>query len=204
MLGKLDPFMNRASAKPEQAIYDIALVERIAHRDEVALGELYDRFSGLLLSLSRRVLGSQEEAEDVVQDVFVQVWKQAGRYDSSRASVSTWLSLIVRSRSIDRLRSRQVKDRTAKAAHEENPQSDESPRGEPNVLGDERRTRLEAELRELPKEQHEVLHLAFFEGMTQSEISESRGIPLGTVKTRTLLAMKKMRVALVDEVHELL
>lgn len=196
--------MNRSSAKPEQTRYDIALVERIARRDESALSELHDRFAGLLLSLSRRVLGDHEEAEDVVQDVFVQVWKQAGRYDSSRASVSTWLSLIVRSRSIDRLRSRQVKDRTAKSAHEENPQLDESPAGEPNVLGDERRTRLQAELEALPKEQHEVLHLAFFEGMTQSEISESRGIPLGTVKTRTLLAMKKMRAALAEEIHELL
>lgn len=196
--------MSRTAASPEQTQYEIALVERIARRDETALSELYDRFAGLLLALSRRVVGDQEEAEDVVQDVFVQVWNQAGRYDPARASVSTWLSLIVRSRSIDRLRSRKVKERTAQAAHEENPQMDESPRGEPNVLGDERRARLVAELDALPKEQREVLHLAFFEGMTQSEISDARGIPLGTVKTRTLLAMKKMRMALADDIHELL
>ncbi len=196
--------MSRTSAKPEQTRHDIDLVKRIAQRDETALSELYDRFSGLLQALSRRILGDHEEAEDVVQDVYVQVWNQAGRYDASRASVSTWLSLIVRSRSIDRLRSRAVKDRTAKAAHEENPVTDASPTGEPNVLGDERRARLQAELQALPKEQREVLHLAFFEGMTQSEISESHGIPLGTVKTRTLLAMKKMRAALADEIHELL
>ncbi len=202
----MNPFatMSRTSANPEQARHDVMLMERVALGDEFALSQLYDRFAGLLLSLSRRILGDQEEAEDVVQDVFVQVWNQAKRYDSARAAVSTWLSLIVRSRSIDRLRSLQVKDRTAKAAHEENSEFDASPVGDTNVLEDERRVRLNRELEALPAEQRQVLELAFFEGMTQSEISETHDIPLGTVKTRTLLAMKKLRMALSEDKEDLL
>ena len=196
--------MTRSSAQPEQARREADLVERIAQGDETALGELHDRYAGLLLALARRVLGDAEEAEDVVQDVFVQIWNQARRYDSSRASVSTWLSLIVRSRSIDRLRSRQVKERTAKAAHEEKSEIDTSPDGDSNVLEDERRQRIRHELGALPEEQRQVLEYAFFQGLTQSEISEQHGIPLGTVKTRTLLAMKKMRAALAADISDLL
>lgn len=196
--------MSRSPANPEQARREVRLVERIAQGDEGALGELHDRYAGLLLALARRVLSSAEEAEDVVQDVFVQIWNQARRYDASRASVSTWLSLIVRSRSIDRLRSRQVKERTAKAAHEENSEVDTSPDGDSNVLEDERSQRIRRELAELPEEQKQVLEYAFFQGLTQSEIAETYGIPLGTVKTRTLLAMKKMRAALADDISDLL
>ena len=180
------------------------LVELIADGSSQALSDLYDQYSSLLLALARRVLGSQEEAEDVLQEVFVQVWRQAHRYDAKRSSVSTWLSLITRSRSIDRLRSRNVQDKTAQAAHEENPQTDASPEGATNVLDRERRLRLRTELAELPEEQRQVLELAFYKGMTQSEISSSTGIPLGTVKTRTLLAMRKLRKALGAEIQELL
>ncbi|MEM6795602.1 MAG: sigma-70 family RNA polymerase sigma factor [Acidobacteriota bacterium] len=177
---------------------------RIAGGDQYALSQLYDRFSGMLLALARRVLHDTTEAEDILQEVFVQVWNQAGRYDRSRSSVSTWLVLITRSRSIDRLRSRQVKERTVSALQQETPRLHTSPEGGRNVLHDQRRERLREELAHLPPEQRQVLELAFFSGMTQSEIANSTGIPLGTVKTRTLLAMKKMRKALHEEVGDLL
>ena len=196
--------MTTLAAKREKASKEATLVEAVATGDESALAQLYDRYSGLLVGLSRRIVGSQEEAEDVLQDVFVQVWNQAGRYDRRRSSVSTWLVLITRSRSIDRLRTRQVVDRTAQSAHEEDPKFDTSPEGMGNVLHRERRLRLREELSKLPEEQRQILEFSFFKGLTQTEISSSTGVPLGTVKTRTLLAMKKLRKALKAEIEELL
>lgn len=180
------------------------LVERAAGGDSEALSELYDRFSGMLLGLATKILGNSSDAEEVLQEVFVQVWKQASRYQRSRSSVSTWLVLITRSRSIDRLRSRNVKLRTAKEAQRENPHIHASPKGLGNVLMEERRKRLARELADLPGEQREVLEMAYYQGMTQREISEATGTPLGTVKTRTLLAMKKLRLALKDDLEDLL
>lgn len=191
-------------ARASEAATDARLLEKIACGDQQALAELYDRFSGLLMALARRILGGDGEAEEILQEVFLQVWKQAGRYDSGRSSVSTWLVLITRSRSIDRLRSQQVKDRTLGQLRQEKPDRHTSPEGPRSVLYGERRRRLREEMARLPNEQREVLELAFYRGMTQSEIADTTGIPLGTVKTRTLLAMKKLRKALADELRELL
>jgi len=186
------------------SLEDVVLIRRIARRDPLALSELYDRFSGLLLALAKRVLGSTSEAEEILQEVFLQVWNQAERYDGLRSSVSTWLVLITRSRAIDRLRSRQVKDRTLQGLQQESRRLHTSPEGPGSVLLQQRRQRLRREMRELPEEQRQVLELAFFRGMTQSEIAATTGIPLGTVKTRTLLAMKKLRSALREDLRELL
>lgn len=183
---------------------DAVLVRRIAERDQSAIAELYARHAPLLLALARRILGTLEDAEEVLQEVFLQVWNQAGRYDVSRSSVSTWLVLITRSRAIDRLRTRQVIDRTLSAAQHEATALHTSPEGTSSVLREERRMRLHHELGALPTEQRQVLEFAFYRGMTQSEIAETTGIPLGTVKTRTLLAMKKLRTALGSELRELL
>ncbi len=186
------------------ALDDKELVAAITQGSEEALAELFDRYSGMLTALSQRILKDLAEAEEVLQETFLQVWRQAGRYDPKRSSVSTWLVLIARSRSIDRLRSRQVKQRTALAAQRENPDPYTSPRGVGNVLLLERRKRLRHEMAKLPAEQRQVLEMAFYGGMTQSEIAGKTGIPLGTVKTRTLLAMKKLRSALEQEIRELL
>lgn len=183
---------------------DATLVDRIAEGDQSALADLYDRYSGLLLALARRILSDISDAEEVLQEVFLQVWNQAGRYETGRSSVSTWLVLITRSRSIDRLRSRQVVDRTLVGLQQEKRDQHTSPEGVASVWMDQKRARLLSEMRELPDEQRQVLDLAFFRGMTQSEIAGTTGIPLGTVKTRTLLAMKKLRKALQAEIRELL
>lgn len=187
-----------------RSLDDKELVAAIVERESAAIAELYDRYSGMLNALSQRILGNSSDAEDVLQETFLQVWNQAGRYDPRRSSVSTWLVLITRSRSIDRLRSRQVKQRTALAAQREKTKIHTSPEGVGNVLLQERRERLQGEMKALPDEQRQVLEMAFFKGMTQSEISTETGIPLGTVKTRTLLAMKKLRKALKKEIGELL
>lgn len=189
---------------PTASREDVELLAAMAEGDPQALSELYDRFSANLLALARRVLHSTEDAEEVLQEVFIHAWNRADRYDPARSSVSTWLVLITRSRAIDRLRSRKVGDRTTAALQQETLHDHTSPEGVGNVLAHERRERVREEMTRLPPEQREVLDLAFYGGMTQSEIAESTGIPLGTVKTRTLLAMKKLRKALDAEIRELL
>lgn len=193
----------RARRKREKS-EEAQLVRAVADGDADALARLYDRYSGMLLGLAHRVLGDASDAEEILQEAFFQAWNQAARYDPGRSSVSTWLVLITRSRAIDRLRSRKVAERTATAAQKEKRELHTSPEGVRDVLMLERRQRLRTELDRLPAEQREVLELAFYRGMTQSEIAETSGIPLGTVKTRTLLAVKKLRRALGDEIEELL
>lgn len=198
-----DTSSDTASGSPSRTD-DKELVRAIVERKEEAVAELYDRFSSLLMALAYRVLGNAQDAEEILQETFLQVWNQAARYDPSRSSVSTWLVLITRSRAIDRLRSRQVQQRTVTAAQQEKPTSHTSPTGVGDVLLQERQKRLGEEMSQLPPEQRQVLELAFFGGSTQSEIAEQTGIPLGTVKTRTLLAMKKLRAALREEIGDLL
>ena len=180
------------------------LVERMAEGDAEALGVLYDRYSGMLLALATRILRDPGAAEDILQEAFWQTWRQASRYDPSRSSVSTWLVLLTRSRAIDSLRSRQVKERTLAAVRDEGSPTHTSPAGMGDVLMQERRQRLREELERLPRAQREVLQLAFFGGLTQREIAEKTDTPLGTVKTRSLLGLKKLREALDDEMEELL
>jgi len=207
--------MDPTSSQPDSpaALSDAALVKLVAERRPEALAELYDRFAPTLLALARRVLDNHADAEEVLQEVFVQVWNRGERYDPSRSSVSTWLVLIARSRAIDRLRSRRVIERTHEAtAQAAVGASGASGVGEPhtspealeNVFIHERHERVRREMAALPAEQRQVLEMAFYQGLTQSEIAASAGLPLGTVKTRTLLAMKKLRNALRPEIRQLL
>lgn len=185
-------------------VSDAALVRQVVERRPEALSELYDRHSSSLLALARRILGTAPDAEDVVQEVFVHVWNQASRYDAARSSVSTWLVLIARSRAIDRLRNRKVVERTHEASQTASPVEHASPEGAESVFLRERRERVRREMANLPPEQRQVIDLAFYEGLTQSEIAARADLPLGTVKTRTLLAMKKLRNALRSEIRQLL
>jgi RNA polymerase sigma-70 factor (ECF subfamily) len=191
------------SAAVLRELPDAELIKRVADRREEALAALYDRFAPLLGAVVRRILGNAADADEVVQETFVQVWAQASRYDPRRSSVPTWLVLLARSRAIDLLRSRGVRERAVTAATAE-AEVDASPEGPAAVWYEERRARLGAALRELPAEQRAVLEQAFYGGKSQREIAEQTGIPLGTVKTRTLLAMRKLRESLRDEMRELL
>ena len=190
------------SAEPSRG--EAVLMERIAAGDTEALGALYDQYAPLLFALARRILHDPQASEEVLQEVLLQVWNQAQRYDTSRSSVSTWLVLLTRSRAIDRLRSRQSRERTRNALEAESPSAHTSSTALTNVLMEQRRQRLRRELDLLPPEQRQVLELAFYQGLSQTEIASNVGIPLGTVKTRTLLAMKKLRKALAEDVKELL
>jgi RNA polymerase sigma-70 factor, ECF subfamily len=198
--------MNPASSRtpPTDAMNDAALLRQIDDRQPAALDALYDRYAPTLLALGRRILGSPPDAEEVLQEVFLHVWNHAGRYDPGRSSVSTWLTLITRSRAIDRLRNRKVVERTHETSAQGNPVEHASPEGLETVLIHERREKVRSELGKLPEEQRQVLEMAFYEGLSQSEIAAKAHLPLGTVKTRTLLAMKKLRSALRDEIRQLL
>jgi RNA polymerase sigma-70 factor (ECF subfamily) len=194
-----------SSALPAQlrAADDLALVRRMGAREEPAMAELYDRYAALMLAVVRRILGPAGDAEEVLQESFLQAWIQADRFDPGRSSVTTWLVLIARSRALDRLRSRRSRERAAQGAGAEGP-SHESSVAESHVLHAERRQRVREALVELPPEQRQVLELAFYEGLSQSEIATRTGAPLGTVKTRALLGMKKLRQALREEIRELM
>jgi len=210
--------MDPTSSQPGSpaALSDAALVRLVAERRPEALAELYDRFAPTLLALARRVLDNHADAEEVLQEVFVQVWNRGERYDPARSSVSTWLVLIARSRAIDRLRSRKVVERTHEATAQAaigaigaigasgvwEPHT--SPEALENVFIQERHERVRREMAALPAEQRQVLEMAFYQGLTQSEIAAKADLPLGTVKTRTLLAMKKLRNALRPEIRQLL
>lgn len=199
-------YRSRSRTGALQPSDEVELVSRVAGGDGRALAELYDRYSPLLLACARRVLGRQSDAEEVLQEVFLQVWNLAGRYEPGRSSVSTWLVLLTRSRSIDRLRSERSAERVRAGARQEQAvHGSETPaEGSARVLRVERRRRLHTALADLPDEQREVLDLAYYAGLTQSEISRRTGVPLGTVKTRTLLAMRKLRRSLAAEIEELL
>jgi len=193
-----------SSSIPFRTSDDLALVRRVVDRRQEALAELYDRYAPLLLAVARRILNSAADAEEVLQESFFQAWNQAERYDSGRSSVSTWLVLTARSRALDRLRQRQSRERTAAAAEAE-PRAPAAPaRYDENVLTEERRRRVQNAMATLSVEQREVLELAFFGGLSQSEIAERTRTPLGTVKTRALVAMKKLRRDLRAEIRELM
>ncbi|HEV8367003.1 MAG TPA: sigma-70 family RNA polymerase sigma factor [Pyrinomonadaceae bacterium] len=178
--------------QPEQAQpNDVDLLKAIARQDESALAELYDRYRVILFGLLVRILNSREEAEDVLQEVFLQVWRRAADFDENRGRPFTWLVTLARSRGIDRLRSLGARERVAIAGARE--PSDEVSDAAVDAFKSEQRSLVNTALAQLPDEQKRPLMLAYFEGLTQSEIATELGAPLGTVKTRMRAGLMKMR-----------
>lgn len=180
-----------AHAGPEDAL----LLQRMAAGDEQALGTFYDRWQPLVHGVVLRILRQPDDVEDVVEEAFWQAWRQAARYETGRGSVQTWLLTIARSRALDRAR--------AVTRLREDPIVGESGElvvhlaadGDPsmNAEATERRSIVLAALADLPTEQREALELGYFGGLSQTEIAERTGQPLGTVKTRMRLAMQKLK-----------
>jgi len=184
--------------QPEQAkITDVELLEAIARKDETAIAELYDRYRVILFGLLIRILTSREEAEDVLQEVFLQVWRRAGDFDEKRGRPFTWLVTLARSRGIDRLRSLAAKERVALAGARE--PSEQVSDAVADAFASEQRTLVTTALAQLPEEQKRPLTLAYFEGLTQSEIAAKLGAPLGTVKTRMRTGLMKLREVLSNQ-----
>ena len=180
---------------------DADLVIRLAQGDERALGQLYDRFGAVLYAVAYRVLNEKADAEEVVMEAFAQAWREAPRFDAGRGSVAAWLTMMTRSRALDLIRSQSRRVRITDTAAREEPQSApamstgfQSPGSA--VEDSERRKAVGTALAALSPPQRVAIELAYFEGLSQSEIAERLKEPLGTVKTRMRLGMQKLREAL--------
>ena len=190
MTGK--PHLQITAAGDVRTDGDARLIARLAARDMDAAAELYDRYAGQVLALARRILRNDGDAEEVVQDVFSQAWRTSASYDSSRGSVGGWLLVMARTRAIDRLRARQSRpDTTSEGV----PDTLRAPGLMPveQVLSDEQAARVRSALVALPEPQRQALELAYYEGLTQSEIATRLAEPLGTIKTRIRTAMTTLR-----------
>ena len=165
---------------------------RVATGDRSALAALYDRYGGLMLALGLRVLGSRRDAEDITHDVFIEVWRRAHAYDSKRASVRTWLLLIMRSRSLDRRRSAGF-SWTQPLVDESVDEACSQPDKELEA------GELRHALISLSDQQRDVLQLAYFEGLSSSEMATRLSVPLGTVKSRMAGALRALRGLMDDE-----
>jgi RNA polymerase sigma-70 factor (ECF subfamily) len=173
-----------------------ALLPAVARGDIASFEALFDRYSGTLYALLLRILGNPEDAQEVLQETFVKVWTNAKMFDAVRGSEVAWLISIARSRGIDKLRSRRIRvDRENDAGREISIHSSfvEKTTGADEAIRSEERIAVRGALAELPEAQRVALELAYFEGLSQSEIAERLGEPLGTVKTRMQLGMKKLR-----------
>jgi RNA polymerase sigma-70 factor (ECF subfamily) len=180
-----------------QEASDLDLMARVASLDRAAFGQIYDRYAGLLFSVALRVLRHDKDAEDVVQEVFVQIWNKAASYDSSLGQPSSWFITMVRHRAIDRLRSLR---RHYEVVHEisEAPdlESADSTAWLPEVEGAERSIVVRSALQKLPAEQREAIEFAFFGGLTHEEIATRLQQPLGTIKARIRRGLLKLRDSL--------
>lgn len=176
---------------------DVELLQAIAAGDEQALGRLYDRYSRILFGLLMRILNNRAEAEDVLQETLLQVWRRAADFDPARGKPFTWLVTLTRSRAIDRLRQRAARDRLAETASTLVP--DEASDAVTDTLHAEQRELVTRALAQLPEEQRQALYLGYYEGLTQSEIAVKLATPLGTVKTRMRSGMMKLRELLADQ-----
>jgi RNA polymerase sigma-70 factor (ECF subfamily) len=175
---------------------DQLLVDRIVQGDPDALRLLYERHASRAMAVALRVLRVRADAEEVLQESFLQIWRTARRYSPERASPERWVVMVVRARALDRLRASTTRARAHSAASHEAP-GEAGPPSAGHEEG-ERARQVRDALSELPPEQRAALELAYYEGLSQSEISEQTGIPFGTVKTRMRLGMLKLASRLPD------
>jgi RNA polymerase sigma-70 factor, ECF subfamily len=184
----------------EDRASDQAALARMARGEGDAVAELYDRHARPIYSLALRILGDATEAEDIVQEVFSQAWKQAARYSASRGAVAAWLMTLARSRAIDRLRAKRARPGDVSDERVAGQLVDAGPSADSLVLSSEQVARVRAALDELPMLQRAAIELAYYEGLTHAEIADRLEQPLGTVKTRIRLAMLKLRDVLAGTV----
>jgi RNA polymerase sigma-70 factor (ECF subfamily) len=182
---------------------DQSLIRLIAHSQEGALSELYDRFSRLVFSMALNAVGDSAIAEEITQDVFIRIWDHAGTYRAEKSKVVTWIASITRYRSIDVIRRRKVRPEGHSVSWEIETSANDmgSANVEESVEISQKRQRVRQAISLLPEEQRRALAYAYFQGYTHREIAEVLGEPLGTVKTRIRLAMQKLRQLLEQEVQ---
>jgi RNA polymerase sigma-70 factor (ECF subfamily) len=187
--------VTRPARRPEDSAADAELIRRVAAGDRGAVDDLYDRFRRPAFALARRVLGDDVLAEDVLQDVFVTVWRNPGSFDGTRGTLSSWLLALVHHKAVDAVRREESHRRRQVRAEEDLALS------EPNVVADVADQawagvvagRVRVALNALPEAQREALTLAYYGGYTQREVAALTGTPLGTVKTRMLAGMRRLK-----------
>jgi RNA polymerase sigma-70 factor (ECF subfamily) len=183
------------------ATSDGELIVGVAAGDERAMAALYDRYGAVLYAVAYRIVGQRADAEEVVVEAFAQAWRDAPRFEAARGSVAGWLTMIGRSRALDLVRARARRERitaTAAADRPDAPLAMGAWRDDPAGAVDhaERRVRVREALDTLSPPQRQAIELAYFEGLSQSEIAERLQEPLGTIKTRVRLGMQKLRECL--------
>jgi RNA polymerase sigma factor (sigma-70 family) len=180
--------------EPLTVLDDLSLLSKIVQRDQSALSALYDRYARVLYAMAYKSLRSTEESEEIVLDVFSQVWRIADRYDPTKARVDSWLFMLTRSRVLDRLRKLQraaAPPMFVDLVENQSQSVSVDPVEAAVVL--ERRDRVLTMLKALPDEQRRVIELAYYQGLTHVQIAEQTGMSLGTVKTRIRLGLSKLR-----------
>ena len=178
------------NAITSRASEDAALLVRVREGDQQAMASLFERYSGIVYSVALRVLRDTGQAEDVMQDIFIQVWRNPNAFVSGRGSLGAWLVVVARNRAIDSLRRRRPTDSVDDVVLTS--KTDLASEAERNTLME----KVRAIMHQLPEEQKKSLELAYFEGLSHSEIAEKTGDPLGTVKTRIRLALITLRKAM--------
>lgn len=185
--------VSRPARRPEDSAADAELLRRVAAGDRGAVDDLYERFRRPAFALARRVLGDDVLAEDVLQDVFVSVWRNPSGFDAARGSVSSWLLTMVHHRAVDAVRREESHRRRQVRAEDEAPpptaHEDVEDQAWAGIVAD----RVRVALRGLPDAQREALTLAYYGGYTQREVAALTGTPLGTVKTRMLAGMRRLK-----------
>ena len=185
-----------AETSTAQQMLDQEMIARIGRRDQGAFSALYDRLSGPLYSLAMKMLGDPAEAQDALQEVFLQIWSRAGTYDPEQSSVFSWTVLLTRSRVIDRLRARGRRSRVVVTSTEDEPTVADASTVESAADTAEKNdeaARVRYVLNNLPSEQREAIEMAFFEHLSHHEIAARLGQPLGTVKARIRRGLLKLR-----------
>jgi RNA polymerase sigma-70 factor (ECF subfamily) len=187
-----------AETSTAQQMVDQEMIARIGRRDQSAFGALYDRLSGPLYSLTVKMLGDPAEAQDALQDVFLQIWSRAGTYDPEQSSVFSWAVLLTRSRVIDRLRARGRRLRVVVGSTEDQEHAGATDASTIESAADtaeksDEAARVRYVLNNLPPEQRETIEMAFFEHLSHHEIAARLGQPLGTVKARIRRGLLKLR-----------
>ncbi len=178
-----------STAAQNQGLNDGALISAIRSGNQDAMAQLYDRYSSVVYAVALRVLGETSAAEDVLQEIFMQLWRNPGAFDAGRGNLAPWLAVIARNRAVDTLRRRRPQTEMTETVASV----------EPDMAGDaDRRRTVEkvwAVLKEMPAPQRNALEMAYFEGYSHSEISEKTGEPLGTIKTRIRTGLILLRQA---------
>lgn len=199
------PVPDRDASPPGPS--DRALVEQMVAGDDRAVGPLYDRHAAVLFGLALRIVGERADAEEVVMEAFAQAWREAPRFESTRGSVAAWLVTMVRTRALDCVRARGRRRRITVDAARREPEgalamggARDNPASAPERA--EQRRLVRAALDALPVAQRHAIELAYYEGLSQSEIAARLETPLGTVKTRIRSAMQQLRQALRPFVSE--